>query len=62
MRIDDVNKLTPVWARTNRDAEDETLYRVALEVEGDARLAAEMADWEIFVADGLTPDAATTAR
>ena len=33
--------------------EDDPLYRAALEVERDERLAAEMAEWDGTVADGL---------
>lgn len=33
--------------------EDDPLYQAALEVEQDERLAAEMAEWDGTVADGL---------
>ncbi len=33
--------------------EDDPLYRIALEVEQDERLAAEMAEWDGTIADGV---------
>lgn len=37
--------------------DQDPLYRVALEVESDEALAAEMAEWEgAFIEDGLVPD------
>ena len=33
--------------------EDEPLYRIALEVEADERLSAEMQDWDDTAGDGL---------
>ena len=38
---------------------DDPLYHAALEVEQDERLAAEMAEWDGTVADGLETDAST---
>ena len=35
------------------DGEDDPLYLAALEVEQDERLAADMAEWDATVADGL---------
>jgi predicted DNA-binding protein len=35
------------------DGEDDPLYRAALEVERDEQLAAEMAEWDTAVNDGL---------
>ena len=40
------------------DGEDDPLYQAALAVEQDERLAAEMAEWDVAVADGLTADPA----
>ena len=37
-------------------SEDDPLYQAALEVEQDERLAAEMAEWDGTVADGLGTD------
>jgi hypothetical protein len=34
---------------------DDPLYRVALAVEHDKRLAAEMAEWDATIEDGLAP-------
>ena len=39
------------------EGEDDPLYRAALAVEQDARLTAEMAEWDIAVGGGLTPGA-----
>lgn len=35
------------------EGEDDPLYRAALDVERDDRLAAEMAEWDVTVFDGL---------
>ncbi|HKM64977.1 MAG TPA: hypothetical protein VJY39_21065 [Acidisphaera sp.] len=35
--------------------DDDPLYQAALDVERDERLAAEMADWDAVVGDGLRP-------
>ena len=41
------------WGEAVQD-DDDPLYRAALAVEQDARLVAEMAEWEVAtVADGL---------
>ncbi len=42
--------------------EDDPLYRAALEVERDARLTTEMAEWDGTVADGLETDRFTARR
>lgn len=42
--------------------EDDPLYQAALEIEQDERLAAEMAEWDGTVADGLETDALTARR
>jgi len=42
--------------------EDDPFYRVALEVEQDERLAAEMAEWDGTAADGLEADTSTARR
>lgn len=42
--------------------EDDPLYQAALEVEQDEQLAAEMAEWDGTVADGLKTDAPTARR
>lgn len=39
------------------EGEDDPLYQAALAVEQDARLTAEMAEWDATVGDGLTPGA-----
>ncbi|MBV9250929.1 MAG: hypothetical protein JO227_16990 [Acetobacteraceae bacterium] len=39
------------------DGEDDPLYRAAHDVEQDERLAGEMAEWDVTVSDGLTPEA-----
>lgn len=44
------------------EGEDDPLYRAALDVERDERLAAEMAEWDAAVGDGLTPGAPTAAQ
>ena len=44
------------------DSDDDPLYRAALQVEEDKQLAAEMADWDGTVADGLEPDDAAARR
>jgi hypothetical protein len=36
------------------DDSDDPLYLAALEVEKDATLAAEMAEWDVLASDGLT--------
>ena len=38
------------------EGEDDPLYRAALDVERDELLAAEMAEWDATVGDGLTPE------
>ena len=43
-------------------AEDDPLYQAALAVERDAGLAAEMADWEAAVGDGLAPEEEGASR
>ncbi len=35
------------------EGEDDPLYLVAVDVEQDERLAAEMADWDVTAGDGL---------
>ena len=35
------------------EGDGDPLYRVALAVEGDERLAAEMAEWDVTSGDGL---------
>ena len=35
------------------EGEDDPLYLAALDVEQDKQLAAEMADWEVAIEDGL---------
>ena len=44
------------------EGEDDPLYQAALDVERDERLAAEMAEWDAAVGDGLTPEASTTLQ
>ena len=44
------------------EGEDDPLYRAALDVERDERLAAEMAQWDAAIDDGLTPGASTAPR
>jgi hypothetical protein len=44
------------------EGEDGPLFQAALAVERDEQLAAEMADWDRVVADGLTPEAAKASR
>ena len=44
------------------EGEDDPLYQAALAVERDEQLAAEMAEWDATVADGLTPEAAKAPR
>jgi plasmid stability protein len=39
------------------EGEDDPLYRAALDVERDERLAAEMAEWDAAAGDGLAPEA-----
>ncbi len=39
--------------------EDDALYRIALEVEGDTALDAEMADWDGVIGDGLEGEGET---
>lgn len=39
------------------EGEDDPLYRAALEVERDERLAAEMAEWDDTAGDGLASEA-----
>ena len=43
-------------------SEDDPLYRTALEVEQDEGLAAEMAEWDGTVADGLEAETVTARR
>ena len=38
------------------EGEDDPLYRAALEVERDERLAAEMSEWDEAIGDGLTTE------
>jgi hypothetical protein len=40
--------------------DDDPLYRAALAVEQDARLSAEMAEWDCLAADGLADDSHET--
>jgi hypothetical protein len=50
-------------ALPSEQGDDDPLYQAALAVEQDARLAAEMAEWEsATVADGLRPARARTKR
>lgn len=42
-------------ALLQEEGEDDPLYRAALEVEKDERFAAEMAEWDATVGDGLLP-------
>lgn len=44
------------------DGDNDPLYRTALEVEQDERLAAEMAEWDGTVADGLETEASAAPR
>ncbi len=44
------------------DEEGDPLYRAALEVERDECLAAEMREWDVTAADGLTPESDATRR
>jgi len=44
------------------EGEDDPLYRAALDVERDERLATEMAEWDAVVGDGLMPEASTTPQ
>lgn len=44
------------------EGEDDPLYRIALDVEQDAQLAAEMAEWDVTAGDGLTSDAPRAPR
>lgn len=39
------------------EGEDDPLYRLALAVEHDQRLATEMADWDATIEDGSAPEA-----
>lgn len=41
------------------EADDDLLYKVALEVERDDRLAAEIAEWDATIDDGLEPPGAS---
>ena len=41
---------------------DAALYRVALEVEQDERLTAEMAEWDVTIADGLEAEGSMAKR
>lgn len=38
------------------EGEDDPLYKAALAVEQDERLAAEMAEWDATAGDGLAPE------
>ena len=42
--------------------EDDPLYRAALDVERDEQLAAEMAEWDAAVGDGLTSEASAAPQ
>ncbi len=44
------------------DSDDDPLYLAACEVERDERLAAELAEWDGTVADGLEADASAPGR
>lgn len=44
------------------DGDNDPLYRTALEVEQDERLAAEMTEWDGTVADGLEVEASAAPR
>ena len=44
------------------DGEDDPLYRAACEIEQDERLAAEMAEWDGTIADGLAAEPVTAER
>ncbi len=44
------------------EGEDDPLYRIALEVERDERLAADMVEWEATIEDGWTQKAGTAPR
>jgi hypothetical protein len=44
------------------EGESDPLYQAALVVERDERLAAEMAEWDVTVDDGLTPEATKAPR
>jgi hypothetical protein len=44
-------------ALPNEEGEDDPLYQVALAVEHDEGLAAEMAEWDATIEDGLAPEA-----
>lgn len=43
-------------------SEDDPLYQIALAVEQDERLAAEMAEWDVTAGDGLGPHAEDPTR
>jgi hypothetical protein len=42
--------------------DDDPLYRAALELEQDERLAVEMAEWDCTAADGLEAESVTAER
>ena len=44
------------------EGEDDPLYRAALDVERDEQLAAEMAEWDAAVGDGLTAEASAAPQ
>jgi hypothetical protein len=44
------------------EGEDDPLYQIALAVEHDERLAAEMAEWDATIEEGLAPEAAKASR
>lgn len=55
----------PDWkeqALPSDESENDRLYHTALEVERDERLAAEMAEWDASVEDGLAPEALEAPR
>jgi metal-responsive CopG/Arc/MetJ family transcriptional regulator len=43
-------------ALSDKGGEDDPLYQAALAVEHDERLAAEMAEWDGVIADGLASE------
>ena len=51
-------------ALPSEEGDDDPLYQVALAVEHDEGLAAEMAEWDATIDDGLAPEAgkASSAR
>lgn len=44
------------------EGEGDPLYQAALAVERDDRLTTEMAEWDVTIADGLSPEAPKASR